>query len=77
VRQGFLPQHVMAYEVGRVKYEWQERSFVLAWFGQRESRAVAEYGEYMEPGIPQAEVARLLGVTTPAIAKALKRTGSD
>jgi len=27
-------------------------------------------------GIPQAEAARLLGVTTPAIAKALKRAGS-
>jgi len=29
-----------------------------------------------ELGIPQAEVARLLGVTTSAIAKALKRAGS-
>jgi putative transposase len=30
-----------------------------------------------ELGIPQAEAARRLGVTTPAIAKALKRTGSE
>jgi hypothetical protein len=30
-----------------------------------------------ELGIPQAEAARLLGVTTPAIAKVLKRVGRD
>lgn len=37
--------------MGRVKYEWQDRSFVLGWFGQRERKAVAEYREYMQQGV--------------------------
>lgn len=47
--------------MGRVKCEWQDRSFVLGWFGQRERKAVAEYRQYMEQGVPLGKRPELVG----------------
>jgi len=47
--------------LGRVKCEWQDRSFVLGWFGRRESKAVAEYRQYVEQGVPLGRRPELVG----------------
>jgi len=46
---------------GRVKCEWQDRSFVLGWFGHKERKAVAEYRQYMKQGVPLGRRPELVG----------------
>lgn len=47
--------------MGRVKYSWQERDYVLSWFGKREGEARRVYREYMEEGITQGRRPELVG----------------
>ncbi len=47
--------------MGRVKYSWQDRDYVLSWFGKREGEARRAYQKYMEEGITQGRRAELGG----------------
>ena len=45
--------------MGRKKHDWQDRGYVLKWFGKK----VKDYG------IPLSEIARRVGVSTSAVSK--------
>jgi lambda repressor-like predicted transcriptional regulator len=46
--------------MGTIKNEWQDRNYILSWFGKKE-------------GVSLAETARQVGVSTSAVEKSLKR----
>jgi putative transposase len=47
--------------MGRIKYDWQDRSYVLSWFGKTEREARRAYRKYMEEGIAQGRRPELVG----------------
>jgi len=47
--------------MGRKKREWQDRNYVLAWFGTKESEAKSAYREYVKEGIEQGRREDLVG----------------
>ncbi len=46
---------------GRLKNEWQDRDYVLSWFGKKEGAAKAAYRKYVEEGISQGRRPELVG----------------
>jgi REP element-mobilizing transposase RayT len=46
---------------GRVENDWQDRDYVLKWFGRTESQAQAEYRNYVKKGIEQGRRPELVG----------------
>jgi REP element-mobilizing transposase RayT len=47
--------------LGRKTREWQDRNYVLAWFGTKESEAKRAYREYVKEGIEQGRREDLVG----------------
>ena len=47
--------------LGRKRREWQDRNYVLAWFGTKESEAKRAYREYVKEGIEQGRREDLVG----------------
>ena len=47
--------------LGRKRREWQDRNYVLAWFGTKESAAKRAYREYVKEGIEQGRREDLVG----------------
>ena len=47
--------------IGRIKNDWQDRNYVLSWFGRREGEARRAYRKYMEEGIGQGRRPELVG----------------
>jgi len=47
--------------MGRVKRGWQDRDYVLSWFGKREGEARRAYREYIEEGVGQGRRPELVG----------------
>ena len=47
--------------MGQVTYAWQEREFVLSWFGKTAGRAKRAYRQYMEDGLQQGRRPELVG----------------
>lgn len=47
--------------MGQIKYDWQDRDYVLSWFGRREGEARRAYRKYMEGGIAQGRRPELVG----------------
>jgi hypothetical protein len=47
--------------MGRVKYLWQDREYVLSWFGKKEGEAKRAYRKYMEEGMDQGRRPELVG----------------
>jgi putative transposase len=47
--------------MGKVKNEWQERDYVLKWFGKSQSEAKGEYRSYVKKGIDQGRRPELVG----------------
>ncbi len=45
----------------RVKNEFQDREYVLKWFGQKEGEALKAYCQFMEHGIPLGRRPELVG----------------
>jgi len=43
------------------KYEWQDRDYVLSWFGKREGEAKRAYRQYIEEGVGQGRRPELVG----------------
>ena len=47
--------------IGRKRREWQDRNYVLAWFGRKESEAKRTYRKYVKEGIEQGRRKDLVG----------------
>lgn len=47
--------------VGVVKYSWQDRDYVLSWFGKRQESALRAYRQYLLDGISQGRRPELVG----------------
>jgi len=47
--------------MGRIKNNWQDRDYVLAWFGKREGEAKRAYRRYLAEGIKQGRRPELVG----------------
>jgi hypothetical protein len=47
--------------MGRVKKDWQDRDYVLSWFGKREGEARRAYRRYLLEGITQGRRPELIG----------------
>jgi hypothetical protein len=47
--------------MGRVNSSWQDREYVLSWFGKREGEARRAYRKYMEEGIVRGRRPGLVG----------------
>ncbi len=47
--------------MGRVKNDWQDRNYVLKWFGQKESEAKKAYRNYVQKGINEGRRPELVG----------------
>ena len=47
--------------LGRINYEWQDRDYVLSWFGKREGEAKKAYREYIREGVAQGKRPDLVG----------------
>ena len=47
--------------MGKVKYDWQDRDYVLKWFGRTESEAKGEYRNYVKEGIDLGRRPELVG----------------
>jgi putative transposase len=47
--------------MGRIKNDWQDRDYVLSWFGKREGEARRAYRKYIEKGISQGRRPELVG----------------
>ena len=46
---------------GKVRYRWQDRQYVLSWFGSRENDALAAYRRFVQEGIAQGRRPDLVG----------------
>lgn len=46
---------------GRFKKDWQDRDYVLSWFGKKEGAARAAYRKYVEAGVSQGRRPELAG----------------
>jgi REP element-mobilizing transposase RayT len=47
--------------VGRLKNDWQDRDYVLKWFGKKESDAKKTYREFIKKGLGQGHRSDLVG----------------
>jgi len=47
--------------MGRIKHEWQDRDYVLSWFGKKEGEARRAYRQYVEEGVGQGRRPELVG----------------
>jgi len=47
--------------MGRIKHEWQDRDYVLPWFGEKESKAKKAYRQYVKEGIALGRRPELVG----------------
>jgi putative transposase len=47
--------------IGRVKNDWQDRDYVLKWFGPKEGEAIRVYRRFIEKGIDQGRRHDLVG----------------
>jgi len=47
--------------MGRIKHEWQDRDYVLSWFGNKEGEARRAYRQYVEEGVGQGRRPELVG----------------
>jgi len=47
--------------IGRMKHEWQDRDYVLSWFGEKEGEARRAYRQYVEEGVGQGRRPELVG----------------
>lgn len=47
--------------VGRVIRPWQDRTYVLSWFGRTHHASIQTYREYVKEGIPQGRRPELVG----------------
>ena len=47
--------------MGRIKYEWQDRDYVLSWFGEKEGKAKKAYRQYVMEGIALGRRPELVG----------------
>jgi putative transposase len=47
--------------MGNVERQWQDRDYVLSWFGDKEGEAVRAYREYVEQGVKDGKRPELVG----------------
>jgi putative transposase len=47
--------------MGKIKNEWQDRDYVLRWFGQKQGEAKKAYRSYVKKGIDQGQRPELVG----------------
>lgn len=47
--------------IGKVSYPWQDRGYVLSWFGQRRKQALVAYRRYVAEGVLQGNRPELVG----------------
>lgn len=47
--------------LGRVTRAWQDREYVLSWFGSDEGKAIRAYRNYIKEGLPQGHRPELVG----------------
>lgn len=47
--------------MGKIKHEWQDRDYVLSWFGKKEGEAKRVYCKYVEEGIRLGKRPDLIG----------------
>jgi REP element-mobilizing transposase RayT len=47
--------------MGKFKHEWQDRDYVLSWFGKREGEAKKEYRAFVQKGIALGKRPELVG----------------
>jgi len=47
--------------MGRMKHEWQDRDYILSWFGEKEGEARRAYRQYVEEGVEQGRRPELVG----------------
>jgi putative transposase len=47
--------------MGRIKHDWQDRDYVLSWFGDKEGQAKKGYRQYVKAGIDQGRRPELVG----------------
>jgi REP element-mobilizing transposase RayT len=47
--------------MGKLKHEWQDRDYVLSWFGQKEWEATRAYRKYVEEGVKEGRRPELVG----------------
>lgn len=47
--------------MGRIKNDWQDRDYVLSWFGKREGKARGAYRRYLSEGIDQGRRPEMVG----------------
>jgi len=47
--------------MGKLKHEWQDRDYVLSWFGQKEWEARRAYRKYVEEGVEKGRRPELVG----------------
>jgi len=47
--------------MGSMKHEWQDRDYVLSWFGEKEGEARRAYCHYVEEGVGQGRRPELVG----------------
>jgi REP element-mobilizing transposase RayT len=47
--------------MGRVKYEWQDRDYVLSWFADKEGPAKRAYRQYVSSGVTEGRRPDLVG----------------
>jgi REP element-mobilizing transposase RayT len=47
--------------MGRIKNEWQDRDYVLSWFGEKEGKAKKAYSQYVKQGISLGRRPELVG----------------
>ena len=47
--------------MGRKKREWQDRDYVLRWFGKKEKEAKRDYRQYVKEGIAEGRREDLVG----------------
>ena len=47
--------------MGKIKNDWQDRDYVLKWFGKKEGEAKKAYGNYVKKAIDQGRRPELVG----------------
>jgi len=67
--------------VGKIKNDWQDRDYVLKWFGNKEGEATGAYRNYVKKGIAEGRCPELVGgglirsMGGWSAVKALRRSG--
>jgi REP element-mobilizing transposase RayT len=56
-----FPRSGHAVILGRIKHEWQDRSYALSWFGKKEGVAKKAYLSYIQEGVAQGRRPELVG----------------